>query len=205
MHRKKSVCRRVQQMQEGVFQIKLDIAACVAERVDSMRRCKNCITVVLPRSTRQQKFWPLVNMLRQKRKNQIQGAINEDTAPTRSKSNNDLLLQLGNKQYVRLQNRGKTTPAGRFYFSQTDTQPQTFDLIGNVIQRGSTEYLLTNGKLRVLRRLSGSDYIYTRLGTQYFSAKQASYLAHVPAVIKKGAQQQQRPTVYGATQRIYEH
>ena len=105
--------------------------------------------------------------------------------PARSKSNNDLLLQLGNKQYVRLQNRGKTTPAGRFYFSQTDTQPQAFDLIGNIIQRGSTEYLLTNGKLRVLRRLSGSDYIYTRLGTQYFSAKQATYLVHVPAVIKK--------------------
>ena len=95
------------------------------------------------------------------------------------------MLQLGNKQYVRLQNRGKTTPAGRFYFSQTDSQPQTFDLIGNVIQRGSTEYLLTNGKLRVLRRLSGSDYIYTRLGTQYFSAKQASYLVHAPALIKK--------------------
>ena len=124
-------------------------------------------------------------MLKQKRKNQIQSAINENTAPTRSKSNNDLLLQLGNKQYVRLQNRGKTTPAGRFYFSQTDSQPQTFDLIGNVIQRGSTEYLLTNGKLRVLRRLSGSDYIYTRLGTQYFSARQATYLVHVPAVIKK--------------------
>ena len=104
-----------------------------------------------------------------------------------------------------MQQRGKTTPAGRFYFAQTDSEPQAHDLIGDVIQRGSAEYLLTNGKLRVLRRLSGSDYIYTRLGTQYFSAKQASYLVHVPAVIKKGAQQQQRPTVYGATQRIHEH
>ena len=95
--------------------------------------------------------------------------------PTRSKSSNDLLLQLGNKQYARLQQRGKTTPAGAFYFSKTNTKPHTYDIVGDVIQRGSTEYLLTNGKLRVLRRLSGEDYTYTRLGTQYFSAKKVTY------------------------------
>ena len=52
-------------------------------------------------------------------------------------------------------------------------------------QRGSTEYLITNGKARVLRRLSGDDYIYTRLGKQYFTAKNTHYLVHVPAIIKK--------------------
>ena len=124
-------------------------------------------------------------MIRTKRKNQINNAIAENTVPTRSKSSNDLLLQLGNKQYARLQQRGKTTPAGAFYFSKTNTKPQTYDIVGDVIQRGSTEYLLTNGKLRVLRRLSGEDYVYTRLGTQYFSAKKVAYLVHAPARIKK--------------------
>ena len=76
-------------------------------------------------------------------------------------------------------------PAGRFYFSQTQTTPGSFDMQGTVIQRGSTEYLLTGGKARVLRRLAGRDYTYTRLGKHYFDAKQTSYLVHVPAVIKK--------------------
>ena len=45
--------------------------------------------------------------------------------------------------------------------------------------------MLTNGKLRVLRRRNGEDYVYTRLGTQYFSAKKVAYLVHVPARIQK--------------------
>ena len=53
------------------------------------------------------------------------------------------------------------------------------------MQRGSTEYLLTNGKARVLRRFAGEDYVYTRLGKQYFGAEQSQYLIHIPAVIKK--------------------
>ena len=53
------------------------------------------------------------------------------------------------------------------------------------MQRGSTEYLITNGKARVLRRLVGDTYSYTRLGKQYFDSKQTQYLVHVPAVIKK--------------------
>ena len=62
---------------------------------------------------------------------------------------------------------------------------QHVDIDGTVVQRGNTEYLLTNGKARVLRRLSGDDYNYTRLGKQYFDAKQSQYLVHVPAIIKQ--------------------
>ena len=123
-------------------------------------------------------------MLRQNRKEQITSAIANGVAPNRSKSSDDLLLQLGQKQYVKLQRRGTTTPAGRFYFSQTETAPQTYDIEGTVVQRGSTEYLLTNGKARVLRRLSGDDYTYTRLGKTYFDAKQSHNLVHAPSIIK---------------------
>ena len=94
-------------------------------------------------------------MLRPKRRDQIRDAIANEVTPTRSKSSDDLLLQLGPKQYAKLQRRGATTPAGQFYFSQTETTPKTVDTQGTVVQRGSTEFLLTNGKARVLRRLVG--------------------------------------------------
>ena len=124
-------------------------------------------------------------MLKSKRRSLIEIAIQDDTKPKRSKSSSDLLLPLGNKQYAKLQQRGRTTPAGRFYFSQTRTTSETFDIEGTAVQRGSTEFLLTNGTARVLRRLIGDTYSYTRLGKQFFDAKKTSYLVHVPAVIKK--------------------
>ena len=124
-------------------------------------------------------------MLKPKRKSLIESAIENNKQPTRSRSTNDLLLPLGSKRYARLQQRGKTTPAGRFYFSQTKTGPETFDIQGTVVQRGSTEMLLTSGKARVLRRLVGSEYQYTHLGKKYFDAKKVQYLVHVPAIIKK--------------------
>ena len=52
-------------------------------------------------------------MIRSKRKSEIETAINNSVAPTRSKSSNDLLLRIG-KGYAKLHARGKTTPAGRF-------------------------------------------------------------------------------------------
>ena len=124
-------------------------------------------------------------MLRPKRKEQIVTAISNEVVPIRSKSSDDLLLRLDNKQYAKLQRRGTTTPAGRFYFAKTETTPQTFDLEGTVVQRGSTEFLVSNRKARVLRRLAGEEYIYTRLGKRYFGAKESQFLIHVPAVIKR--------------------
>ena len=113
----------------------------------------------------------LCKMLRAKRKTLIQTAIEGNIVPQRSKSSSDLLLRLGNNKHAKLQQRGKTTPAGRFYFAQTQTTPETYDIQGTVVQRGSTEFLVTNGKARVLRRLVGNEYTYTRLGRQFFNAK----------------------------------
>ena len=110
-------------------------------------------------------------MLRPKRRDQIRDAIANEVTPSRSKSSDDLLLQLGPKQYAKLQRCGTTTPAGKFYFEQTETSPNTFDTQGTVVQRGSTKFLVSNGKARVLRRLVGDDYIDTRLGKVYFGAK----------------------------------
>ena len=77
---------------------------------------------------------------------------------------------------TKLQQRGKTTPAGRFFFSQTQTTPDTYVIEGAVVQRGSTEYPLTNGKARVLRRLIGNSYTYSRLGKQYFPHKKRQHI-----------------------------
>ena len=85
--------------------------------------------------------------------------------------------------FTKLQQRGKTTPAGRFFFSQTQTTPDTYDIEGAVVQRGSREYLLTNGKARMLRRLIGISYTDSRLGKQYVQHKKTAYIVHIPAVI----------------------
>ena len=124
-------------------------------------------------------------MLKPDRRDKITTAIENKVAPTRSKSSNDLLLRLDDKKYVKLQQRNRTTLAGKFFFSKTNTNVETYDVQGTVVQRGSTEYLMTNGKARVLRRLNGSDYTYSRLGKMYFSQKEVSFLVHVPAIIKK--------------------
>ena len=124
-------------------------------------------------------------MIKPSRRDKITDAIANNVAPTRSKSSNDLILRLDGKQYTKLQQRGKTTPAGRFYFTQTHTSEGNCDIEGTLVQRGSTDFLISGGRSRVLRRLVGDDYQYTRLGKQYFSTKQICYLVHVPAVIKK--------------------
>ena len=70
-------------------------------------------------------------MLRTKRRDQIRDAIANEVTPTRSKSSDDLLLQLGPKQYAKLQRGGTTTPAGQFYFEHTETTPKHLRHIGN--------------------------------------------------------------------------
>ena len=127
----------------------------------------------------------LNKMIKPSRRDDITNAISNNVLPTRSKSSNDLILRLDGKQYTKLQQRGKTTPAGRFYFTQTNTTESNFNIEGTLVQRGSTDFLVSWGKSRVLRRLVGDDYQYTRLGKQFFSTKRIRYLVHVPAVIKR--------------------
>ena len=126
------------------------------------------------RSSGENKKWSCieVRMLKPKRKHLISSAIADNRRPQRSRSSGDVLLPLdGDKRFTKLQQRGKTTPAGRFFFSQTQTTPDTYDIEGTVVQRGSTEYLLTNGKARVLRRLIGNSYTYLDLESNMFNTK----------------------------------
>ena len=137
-------------------------------------------------------------MLKPKRRRSIESAISNEVAPTRSKSH-DLLLRLGGNKYAKLQTRGQTTPAGRFYFSQTNSTPETYDINGTVVQRGSSEYLLLCGKAMLLRRLaSGNAYIYTRLGKTYYSQRESALPRACPNCHKKGPYQQQRSGVPSA-------
>ena len=54
-------------------------------------------------------------MLKSKRKHLVSSAIADNRRPQRSRSSGDLLLPLdGDKRFTKLQQRGKTTPAGRF-------------------------------------------------------------------------------------------
>ena len=116
-------------------------------------------------------------MIKSKRKSLIENANGENQQPQRSKSSSDLLLPLGNRRYAKLQQRGRTTPAGRFYFQHTQTNSQTYDIRGTVIQRDSTVLLITNGKARVLRRLVGDAYSYTKLGNPYFGATKRCHIS----------------------------
>ena len=124
-------------------------------------------------------------MIKPSRRDDITNAISNNVAPTRSKSSNDLILRLNGKQYTKLQQRGKTTPTSRCYFAHTNTTKSNFNIECTLVQRGSTDFLVSGGKSRVLRRLVGDDYGYTRLGKQYCGTTQIRYLVHVPAVIRK--------------------
>ena len=145
----------------------------------------------------------LNKMIKPSRRDDITHAISNNVLPTRNKSSNDLILRLDGKQYTKLQQRGKTTPTNRFYFTQTNTTESNFNIEGTLVQRGSTDFLVSGGKSRVLRRLVGDDYQYTRLGKQYFSTKRIRYLVHVPAVIKKGPKLITMSEIDGATQHIH--
>ena len=71
------------------------------------------------------------------------------------------------------------------FFAKQKRRQKAMTLHGAVVQRASTEYLITNGKARMLRRLIGNSYTYSRLGKQYVQHKPTAYLVHVPAIIKK--------------------
>ena len=89
-------------------------------------------------------------MLKQHRITKINDAIERSVEPHRSR-NDALVLKLGEKSFVRLQNGNKLTPAGRRYFEQTEKEPPT-QLDGTLVQRGTSEYLVRGGKARALRR-----------------------------------------------------
>ena len=60
-------------------------------------------------------------MLKQTRITKINTAIEQNVEPHRSR-NDSLVLRLGEKSFVRLQNGNKLTPAGKYYYEQTKTQ-----------------------------------------------------------------------------------
>ena len=119
------------------------------------------------------------------RKRLLDDAISNNTRTYRSKSNN-LLLNLGGKSYASLQgSSGGLTPAGTYYYAQSNQAPPGEFDGGTLQQRGATEFLLTAGKARVLRRLKNGQYNYTALGKRYFREHKTSYLVNVPGVSKK--------------------
>ena len=123
-------------------------------------------------------------MLHATRNHNLDAAIDKRTQPHRSKSNN-ILLRLGGKGYATLQAAVGLTAAGEYYYARSNqTPPDEFDG-GTLQQRGATEYLVSNGKARVLRRYSNGDYTYTALGRRYFREHTTSYLVNVPGLIKK--------------------
>ena len=90
------------------------------------------------------------------RKRNIDTAIDNNTQPYRTRSNN-LLLRLDGKKYATLQgSSGGLTAAGKYYYAKSDkAPPDEFDG-GTLQQRGATEYLVRAGKARVLRHLKAA-------------------------------------------------
>ena len=118
------------------------------------------------------------------RKRLLDDAISNSTRTYRSKSNN-LLLNLGGKSYASLQgSSGGLTPAGNYYYAQSNQAPPGEFDGGTLQQRGATEFLLTAGKARVLRRLKNGQYNYSALGKRYFREHKTTYLVNVPGLIK---------------------
>ena len=110
-------------------------------------------------------------MIKPSRRDDITHAISNNVVPTRNKSSNGLILRLSGKHYTKLQQRGKPHQQVGFYFAQTHATESNNGVEGTLVQRESTDFLVSGGKSRVLRRLVGEDYQYTRLGKQYFNTK----------------------------------
>ena len=104
------------------------------------------------------------------RKRLLDDEISNSTRTYRSKSNN-LLISLGGKSYATLQgSSGGLTPAGTYYYAQSNQEPPGEFDGGTLQQRGATEYLVRSGSARVLRRLRNGDYTYTPLGKRFLES-----------------------------------
>ena len=123
-----------------------------------------------------------------KRQRIVNAIEKKNEKPYRSKSDS-LLLKLGDNRHVRLQVNERLTAAGKYYFEHTAQNPPKLTDDGTLVQRGSSEYLVRNGKAKVLRRFQRGEYVYTELGRKYFNNHQSQYLVHVPGVIKKRGSQ----------------
>ena len=105
-------------------------------------------------------------------KEKIDTAIKNNERPYRSKSDS-LLLKLGDNKHVRLQVNERLTAAGKYYFEDTKQNPPKLTDDGTLVQRGASEYLVRNGKAKVLRRFQRGEYVYTELGRKYFMNHQS--------------------------------
>ena len=127
------------------------------------------------------------------RRRQIQTAINAGRRPGRGESNRTVLATgagaRGHNKYVVLADAaGNLTPAGEFYYEQTqESRPEAqFDRNQQLISRNGNDYIRTrSGREALVRSLrpDGSTRV-TKLGESFFKDRYVEYVVHVPTKIE---------------------
>ena len=83
-------------------------------------------------------------------------------------------------------NDGGPTSAGLFWQELTGEQlPQTGFMSQTAVREGNIEYITTQGKRAITRRLNVAtgEWVFTKLGLKYYKTLRRNYVVNVPVII----------------------
>ena len=121
--------------------------------------------------------------LQKAQKAKIDAAIASNNEPRFINRTGRLILPTGGKNYVSLATSdSKLTPQGKYFFEKTGKTPPVNQ---QVIREGAKEYIMVNGKRKMIRSWSAeeSDFKYTKIGKGFFKNTLEEFLVHIPVVI----------------------
>ena len=125
----------------------------------------------------------------------IQGAVAEGIQPRRTASDS-LILREGARYRILVDANGQRTAAGRRFeeLAQTTLPAEGYDASQTPVRQGNAESIRVRGKEKVVRRYdpASNDWEYTKLGRQFYGARQVQWVVKVPATFS-GTRSNGRP------------
>ena len=114
----------------------------------------------------------------------IQGALGRGIRPKRT-ANDALILRDGRKYRTLVDAYGQRTAAGRRYEALADASlpAEGYDAAQAPVRQGNAETIRVRGKEKVVRKYdpASNDWMYTKLGRQFYSQRRVQYVVKVPA------------------------
>ena len=114
----------------------------------------------------------------------IQGAVTEGIQPKRT-ARDALILRQGTKYRILVDANGQRTAAGRKYeeLAEATLPAEGYDASQNPVRQGNTESIRVRGKDKAVRKYNTAtnDWVYTKLGRQFYSQRQVQWVVKVSA------------------------
>ena len=115
----------------------------------------------------------------------IQGALDTEVRPKRT-ANDALILRDGQRYRTLVDASGQRTAAGRKYeqLANTTLPVEGYDASQQPVRQGNAEIIRVRGREKVVRRYdpASNDWVYTKLGRQFYNQRQVQWVIKVPAV-----------------------